>query len=99
MQQLLKITQILIFTILLLVIGVFIWQFFNPFAQILFFPLLFLSVYYLLLHVFAKLNAQKTSKIWLYLGIVLIALPLIAYVTNYRSVMEFSLNILTSFKN
>lgn len=99
MQKLLKITQVLIFTILLLVIGVFVWQFFNPFAQILFFPLLFLSVYYLLLHVFAKLNVHKTSKMWFYLGVFFIAIPLIAYATNYRSIMEFSLNILTSFKN
>ncbi len=97
MQQLLKITQILIFTILILVIGVFIWQFVNPFAQILFFPLLFLSVYYLLIHLFAKLNAQRTSKVWLYIGVFLIIIPLIAYATNYRHIMEFSLNILTSF--
>lgn len=99
MNQLLKIIQIAIFTVLLLIIGVFVWQFFNPYAQLLLLPLGVLSIYYLLIYLFAKLLQHRQSKIWLYTGIVFIIMPLISFSLAYRPVMEFSLSILQSLKN
>jgi len=99
MNRLLKIIQVLIFTILLLVVGVFIWQFFNPYAQLLLLPLGILSIYYLLMYAFAKLLQQHNSKIWLYIGVVFIVIPLIAFSTAYRPIMEFSLNIINALTN
>src|SRR5690554_86349 len=94
MNKLLKIAQILVFTVLLLIVGVFIWQFFNAYAQLLFIPLGLLSIYYLLIYSFARLLQHQTSKIWFYIGIVFIIIPLIAFSTAYQPIMEFSLNFL-----
>ncbi|HLW63504.1 MAG TPA: hypothetical protein VKY33_08915 [Flavobacterium sp.] len=94
MNKLLKIAQILVFTVLLLIVGVFIWQFFNAYAQLLFIPLGLLSIYYLLIYSFVRLLQHQTSKIWFYIGIVFIIIPLIAFSTAYRPIMEFSLNII-----
>ncbi|HLV51581.1 MAG TPA: hypothetical protein VKY44_06460 [Flavobacterium sp.] len=94
MNKLLKIAQVLVFTVLLLIVGVFIWQFFNAYAQLLFIPLGLLSIYYLLIYSFARLLQHQTSKIWFYIGIVFIIIPLIAFSTAYRPIMEFSLNII-----
>ncbi|HUH25441.1 MAG TPA: hypothetical protein VLY87_02350, partial [Flavobacterium sp.] len=91
MNKLLKITQILIFTVLLLIIGVFIWQFFNAYASLMLFPLGFLSIYYLLLYSFVKLLQNQTSKMWFYIGIVFIIVPLIAFSVAYQQILEFSL--------
>ena len=94
MNKLLKIAQILVFTVPLLIVGVFIWQFFNAYAQLLFIPLGLLSIYYLLIYSFVRLLQHQTSKIWFYIGIVFIIIPLIAFSTAYRPIMEFSLNII-----
>lgn len=94
MNKFLKIAQVLVFTVLLLIVGVFIWQFFNPYAQLLFIPLGLLSIYYLLIYSFARLLQHQTSKIWFYIGIVFIIIPLIAFSAAYRPIMEFSLNII-----
>lgn len=99
MDRLLKIIQVLLFTILLLVIGVLIWQFFNPYAQLLLLPLGVLSIYYLLIHIFAKLLQQQTSKIWFYIGVAFIVIPLITFSVAYRPIMEFSLNIINALTN
>lgn len=99
MNQLLKIIQIAIFTVLLLIIGVFVWQFFNAYAQLLLLPLGILSIYYLLIYLFAKLLQHKQSKLWLYTGIVFMVIPLISFSLAYRPVMEFSLHILQSLKS
>lgn len=99
MNKLLKITQTLIFTILILLVIVFIWQFFNNYAQLLFLPLGVLSIYYLLIYLFAKLLQQQQSKMWFYVGIIFIIIPLIAFSLAYKPVLEFSYNILQSLSN
>ena len=99
MNKLLKITQILIFTILILLIIVFIWQFFNDYAKLMFIPLGFLSIYYLLLHLFAKLVQHKQSKAGFYAGVVFIIVPLLAFSLAYKPVLEFSYHILQSISN
>src|SRR5690606_21807474 len=93
MNRLLKIIQVLIFTVLLLVVGVFIWQFFNAYDQLLLLPLCILSIYYLLLYAFAKLLQPQTSKIWFYICVVFLVMPLIAFSTAYRPIIELSLNL------
>lgn len=97
MKKLLKITQILIFSILILLIIVFIWQFFNAYATLLLLPLGFLSMYYLLIHFFVRLMQQKKSKIWLYIGLFFIIVPLIAFSIAYKPILEFSYSILQTF--
>ena len=99
MNKLLKITQTLIFTILILLVIVFIWQFFNAYAQLLFLPLGVLSIYYLLIYLFAKLLQQQQSKMWFYVGIIFIIIPLIAFSLAYKPVLEFSYNVLQSLSN
>ncbi|WLD23987.1 hypothetical protein NU10_00940 [Flavobacterium dauae] len=99
MNKLLKITQTLIFTILILLVIVFIWQFFNNYAQLLFLPLGVLSIYYLLIYLFAKLLQRQQSKMWFYVGIIFIIIPLIAFSLAYKPVLEFSYNILQSLSN
>ncbi|HLW40847.1 MAG TPA: hypothetical protein VKY82_00595 [Flavobacterium sp.] len=94
MNKLLKIIQVLVFTVLLLIIGVFVWQFFNAYARLLLLPLGVLSIYYLLIYSFARLMQHNTSKIWFYIGIVFIIIPLIAFSTAYQPIMEISLNFL-----
>lgn len=97
MTKLIKIAQVFVFTILLLIIGAFIWQFFDAFAQLLFLPLGILSIYYLLIYSFAKLMQHKTAKIWFYVGIVLLVLPLVAFSLAYKPILEFSYYTLQSF--
>lgn len=99
MNKLLKIAQVFIFTILILLIGVFIWQFFDAYAQLLFIPLGILSVYYLLIYLFAKLLQQNQSKIWFYIGIFFMIIPLLAFSMAYKPVLEFSYNILQTLGN
>ncbi len=99
MNKLLKIAQTLIFTILILLVIVFIWQFFNNYAQLLFLPLGVLSIYYLLIYLFARLLQQQQSKMWFYVGIIFIIIPLIAFSVAYQPVLEFSYNILQSLSN
>lgn len=99
MNQLVKITQILIFTVLLLIIGVFIWQFFNPYAQLLLIPLAILNIYYLLIYAFAKLLHHRQSKIWFYAGILFIIIPLLSFSLAYKPIMEFSLRIIQAIIN
>ncbi|WP_091095929.1 hypothetical protein [Paenimyroides marinum] len=99
MNKLLKIAQTLIFTILILLVIVFIWQFFNNYAQLLFLPLGVLSIYYLLIYLFARLLQQQQSKMWFYTGIIFIIIPLIAFSVAYKPVLEFSYNILQSLSN
>lgn len=94
MNKLLKITQTLIFSVLILLIAVFVWQFFNDYAKLLFIPLGFLSIYYLLIYLFVKLQQHNDSKIWFYGGIFFIIVPLFAFSVAYKPVMEFSFNIL-----
>jgi len=96
MNKLLKPTQILVFTILILILATFVWQFFNPFAKLLFLPLGILSIYYLLLNVFVKLYQQKTSNMWFYVGLFFITIPLLAFLVAYKQIMEFSFNIVNS---
>ncbi len=99
MNRLLKIIQILIFTVFVLIVGVFVWQFFDPYAQLLFLPLGILSIYYLLIYSFCRLMLQQTAKIWFYVGIVFIIVPLIAFSVAYRPILELSLNILEMLSN
>lgn len=99
MNKLLKIAQVFVFTILILLIGVFIWQFFDAYAKLLFIPLGFLSIYYLLIYLFAKLLPQNHSKVWFYAGIFFMIIPLLAFSTAYRPIMEFSLNIINALTN
>jgi hypothetical protein len=51
------------------------------------------------MYAFAKLLQQQTSKIWFYIGVVFIVIPLIAFSTAYRPIMEFSLNIINALTN
>lgn len=99
MNKLLKLIQALIFTILIVIIGVFIWQFFNAYAQLLLLPLGILSVYYLLIYTFVKLLPQNTSKTWYYTGLIFIIIPLVAFSLAYDKIIDFSYNILNSFGN
>ena len=99
MNKLLKLTQVLVFTVLILIIITFIWQFFNPFAKLLFLPLGILSIYYLLLNVFVRLNQNNTSKAWFYIGVFFIIIPLISFSIAYKPIMEFSYNIVNAFGN
>ena len=99
MDKVIKIARVLIFTVLLLIIGVFVWQFFNPYARLMLIPLGVLNIYYLLIYSFAWLLQRQTSKIWRYVGIVLVVLPLIAFSMAYNSVLEFSYNILQTLSS
>lgn len=99
MNKLLKITQTLVFTVLILLIIVFIWQFFNDYAKLLFIPLGFLSIYYLLLYLFVKLLPQNHSKAWFYVGLFFMIIPLLAFSMAYKPVLEFSYNILQTLGN
>lgn len=99
MNKLIKITQILLFTILIVLIAVLIGQFFNSYAQLFFVPLGILSVYYLLIYFFAKLLAHSTSKIWLYVGLVFIIMPLVAFWVAYKPVLDLSYQVLQIFAN
>src|SRR5690554_7383156 len=63
MNKLLKIIQVLVFTVLLLIIGVFVWQFFNAYARLLLLPLGVLSIYYLLIYSFARLIDRKSTRL------------------------------------
>lgn len=99
MNKLIKITQTLLFTVLIIVITVFIWQFFNSYAQLFLMPLGILSVYYLLIYFFAKLLAQSTSKIWLYVGLVFIIMPLVAFWVAYKPILDISYQVLQIFAN
>ncbi len=98
MNKLLKIAQVFVFTILILLIAVFIWQFFDAYAKLLFIPLGVLSIYYLLIYLFAKL-LQQNQSIWFYVGIVFIIIPLLAFSLAYKPVLEFSYNILQTLGN
>lgn len=97
MDKVIKIARVLIFTVLLLIIGVFVWQFFDPYARLMLIPLGVLNIYYLLIYCFAWLLQRQTSKIWLYAGIVLVVLPLIAFSVANKQIMDFSLNVFTAF--
>lgn len=99
MNKLIKLTQALIFTILIVIIGVFIWQFFNAYAKLLLLPLGILSIYYLLIYAFVKLLSPNSNKLFFYVGVVFIIIPLIAFSIAYNNIIEFSYNILNSFGN
>lgn len=99
MNKLLKIAQVFVFTILILLIAVFIWQFFDAYAKLLFIPLGFLSIYYLLIYLFAKLLQQNQSKVWFYVGIFFMIIPLLAFSMAYKPILEFSYSILESLGN
>lgn len=99
MNKLLKIAQVLIFTILILLVIVFVWQFFNAYAQLFFIPLGILSIYYLLLYLFAKLLQHNQSKTGFYVGVVFIIVPLLAFSLAYKPVLEFSYHFLQSISN
>lgn len=99
MNKLLKIAQVFVFTILILLIAVFIWQFFDAYAKLLFIPLGVLSIYYLLIYLFAKLLPQNQSKVWFYVGIFFMIIPLLAFSMAYKPILEFSYSILESLGN
>lgn len=99
MNKLLKITQTLIFTILILLILVSIYQFFNDYAKLFFIPLGILSFYYLLIYLFAKLLHKNNSKLLFYVGIFFIIIPLLAFSVAYKPVLEFSYTILQTLSN
>ena len=97
MEKISKTISILIFTILLLVVGVVIWSFFDPYAQVLLLPLGFLSLYYLLLFSFVKLIGAKTSKPWRYLILFMIVVPLLSFAYGYNTFIRFSITLLNAF--
>ena len=96
MEKISKTISILIFTILLLVVGVVIWSFFDPYAQVLLLPLGFLSLYYLLLFSFLKLIGNKTSKLWRYLILFMVVVPLLSFAYGYNTFIRFSIEVLNS---
>ncbi|WP_448606172.1 hypothetical protein [Paenimyroides ceti] len=96
MQKLIKILSILIFTILIVIIGVFIWSFFNPYAQVLLIPLGILSIYYAFLFGFCKL-VNSNSRYFEYIMIFLIVIPLISVSYSYDRFVTLSIDMLNYF--
>src|SRR5690606_16362335 len=90
MNKLLKIAQTLIFTILILLVIVFIWQFFNNYAQLLFLPLGCLCIYYLLIYLFSRLFHYLHTIICFYVIIIFIFFPLFFFSMSCQAVFYFS---------
>jgi len=97
MQKVNKILSILIFTILIIIIGTFIWSFFNQEAAYALIPLGILSIYYGLLFGFSKLINAK-SRYFEYLMIFLIVVPLISVSYSYNRFVSFTIDLLTYFR-
>lgn len=97
MKQLNKLLTILIFSILLLIIGVVIWSFFDPYARVMLVPLGILNIYYFLLFSFIKLKSLQEVRWAKTLGWILIALPLVALALAYDRFIYFSADLINYF--
>lgn len=98
MQKSKKLLAILLFTILLLIIGILIWSFFNPYARVMLVPLGMLSIYYLLVYTFVNLTGEVNTKIFYYFILVLIILPLLTLGLAYDRFIAFSVSLLNYFQ-
>lgn len=98
MQKSKKLLAILLFTILLLIIGILVWSFFNPYARVMLVPLGMLSIYYLLVYTFVNLTGEVNTKIFYYFILVLIILPLLALGMAYDRFIAFSVSLLNYFQ-
>lgn len=98
MQKSKKLLAILLFTILLLIIGILVWSFFNPYARVMLVPLGMLSIYYLLVYTFVNLTGEVNTKIFHYFILVLIILPLLALGLAYDRFIAFSVSLLNYFQ-
>lgn len=98
MQKSKKLLAILLFTILLLIIGILVWSFFNPYARVMLVPLGMLSIYYLLVYTFVNLTGEVNTKIFYYFILVLIILPLLALGLAYDRFIAFSVSLLNYFQ-
>jgi|SRR5690606_19030600 len=94
MQKSKKLLSILLFTILILIVGVLVWSFFNPYARAMLIPLGMLSVYYLLIYGFVSLTGKSDSRIYYYFILVLIVIPLITLGLAYDRFINFSISLL-----
>ena len=94
MQKSKKLLSILLFSILILIVGVLIWSFFNPYARAMLIPLGMLSVYYLLIYGFVSLTGKSDSRIYYYFILVLIVIPLITLGLAYDRFIDFSVSLL-----
>lgn len=98
MQKSKKLLAIFLFTILLLIIGILVWSFFNPYARVMLVPLGMLSIYYLLVYTFVNLTGEVNTKIFYYFILVLIILPLLALGLAYDRFIAFSVSLLNYFQ-
>lgn len=98
MQKSKKLLAILLFTILLLIIGILVWSFFNPYARVMLVPLGMLSIYYLLVYTFVNLTGEVNTKMFYYFILVLIILPLLALGLAYDRFIAFSVSLLNYFQ-
>jgi len=98
MQKSKKLLAILLFTILLLIIGILVWSFFNPYARVMLVPLGMLSIYYLLVYTFVNLTGEVNTKIFYYFILVLIILPLLTLGLAYDRFIAFSVSLLNYFQ-
>lgn len=98
MQKSKKLLAILLFTILLLIIGILVWSFFNPYARVMLVPLGMLSIYYLLVYTFVNLTGEVNTKMFYYFILVLIILPLLTLGLAYDRFIAFSVSLLNYFQ-
>ncbi|WP_277632140.1 hypothetical protein [Avrilella dinanensis] len=94
MQKSKKLLAVLLFTILILIVGVLIWSFFNPYARVMLIPLGMLSLYYLLIYGFVSLTSQSESRMYYYFILVLIIIPLLTLGLAYDRFIAFSVSLL-----
>ncbi|PJR03301.1 hypothetical protein [Avrilella dinanensis] len=94
MQKSKKLLAVLLFTILILIVGVLIWSFFNPYARVMLIPLGMLSLYYLLIYGFVSLTNQSESRMYYYFILVLIIIPLLTLGLAYDRFIAFSVSLL-----
>lgn len=94
MQKSKKLLAVLLFTILILIVGVLIWSFFNPYARVMLIPLGMLSLYYLLIYGFVSLTNQFESRMYYYFILVLIIIPLLTLGLAYDRFIDFSVSLL-----
>ncbi|HLV46766.1 MAG TPA: hypothetical protein VKY32_06970 [Flavobacterium sp.] len=94
MQKSKKLLSILLFTVLILIVGVLIWSFFNPYARAMLIPLGMLSIYYLLIFGFVSLTGKSDSRTYYYFILVLAIIPLLTLGIAYDRFIDFSVSLL-----
>lgn len=93
MKPLDKYISIALFTLLVLITGCVVYSYFNPYAQVLLIPMGFMSIYYLILFAFSKLVLSE-NKISLFIGMVLLCIPVLSIALAYDRFISFSIDFL-----